>query len=230
MTNEKNDKGQNAVNISDFLRPKHFHINSCEEPPIPVWLNNSLSLYCTVTHCVAIAWSPHISWLISLWLGLYGHSWPSHFNPFAPFYTQYGHCNNEGSFKVDCVSLSAAKQESTPCGHDLLSWSCLPSLRNLPLDIPGEIFGGDLAWVGQGWPQHLRFRSCRSFSLHQVLLGESRFCPCEDLQYVLGDCASAKPRLFLCVIYLVTAIAFTSWITALWHKEGILCFKILYGH
>lgn len=187
-------KGQNAINISDFLRPKHFHINSWEP-----WLNNSLSLYCTVTHCLTIAWSPHISWLISLWLWLYGHSWPSHFNPFAPSYTQYGHCNNEGSFKVDCVSLSTAKQELTPCGRDLLSWSRLPSLRNVARDIPREIFGGDLAWVGQGWPQHLCFRSCRSFILHPVLLGESRFCPCEDLQYVLGNCATAMLRL-LCYL------------------------------
>lgn len=36
MTNEINDKRQNAINISDFLRLKHLHFNSSEGPPIPV--------------------------------------------------------------------------------------------------------------------------------------------------------------------------------------------------
>lgn len=61
----KNDKGQNAIDIPDFLCPKHHHINSCEESATPDWLNNSPSLCCTVTHCVTIAWFPHIYWLIS---------------------------------------------------------------------------------------------------------------------------------------------------------------------
>lgn len=177
----------------------HSHINSREELPVSVWLNNSPSLYCTVSHCATIACSPHISWLISQWVGLYGHSWPSHFNPVVPSHTQYGHCNDEGTFNADCGSSSAAKQESSPYGYDLLSWSRSPSLRNSPLVIPGEIFGGDLAWVGQGWPQHLRFRSCHSFIHHQVLLAESRFCPCEDLRHVLRYCA--RTRLFLSFIF-----------------------------
>ncbi len=36
----------------------------------------------------------------------------------------------------------------------------------------------------------------------KVLLGESKFCPREDLKYVLGDYVSAKPSLFLSDIYL----------------------------
>lgn len=189
----------------------HLHINSCEEPTMSVWLNNSLSLYCTVSHCATIACSPHISWLISQWVGLYGHGWPSHFNPVVPSHTQYGHCNDEGTFNADCGSSSAAKHESTPYGYDLLSWSRSPSLRNSPLVIPGEIFGGDLAWVGQGWPQHLRFRSCHSFS--HPSSSSARGVKVLSLRIYIMCWGVVPGQDFFC--HLLTTIAFMSWIVTL---------------
>lgn len=142
-TNGKNDKGQNAIHISDFLHLKHFHINSCEEPP-----NNSLSLYRTVTHCATIARSPHISWLISL---LTQALWPQltfSQTPLAPSSTQRGHCSDEGSSKVDCVSFSAPNK-SWP----LVAVTQSPPHRNVPLDIPGKVIGGDLASAGRSGPR-----------------------------------------------------------------------------
>lgn len=53
-TNGGNDKGQYALDISDFLRPKHYHINNCEESTNPsltkqftVFVCHSHSLYCS---------------------------------------------------------------------------------------------------------------------------------------------------------------------------------------
>lgn len=214
MTNEKNDKGQNAINIFDFLQcPTHLHINSCEEPPMSVWLNNSLSLYCTVSHCATIACSPHISWLISQWVGLYGHSWPSHFDPVVPSHTQYGHCNDEGTFNADCVSSSAAKQESTPYGYDLLSWSRSPSLRNLPLVV---LEGNFWRWFGMSGP---RVTTTLALSLVPFIHpSSSSVCGVKVLSlWGFTSCVEGlcQDKTFT-VIYLLTMIAFMSWIVILY--------------
>lgn len=68
--------------ITDFLHPKRFHINSCEESSSPAGLNNWLPVYCTVTLCCTLIWSPHMSWPLPL-------------TPLASSHTQSRHCKNE---------------------------------------------------------------------------------------------------------------------------------------
>lgn len=145
--------------------------------PQPQWLNNSLSLYCTVTHCVAKAWSPsHPQACISV--SLYGCSWPPLFNPFAPFSTQYEHCNNEGDLKVDCVFFFAVSVGLT---HFPV---IIPEFAP---EIPGKTFRGDLAWVSSsgGKGDHNTCAFARVVVLlPKVLLRDSGFCPHRDLLHV----------------------------------------------
>jgi len=91
-----------AINIPDFMHQECCHISSCEESPTPVWLNNSLSLYCTVTHCVTYSLDPsHLLTYISTEFGCMA---TYDLNSLAPSFTQYEYCNDFGSSKVECVS------------------------------------------------------------------------------------------------------------------------------
>lgn len=113
-----------------------------------------------------MACSPHISWLISLWLRLHGHSWPSHLNRCAPSDTKYGHCKRWRKSKsfIRCQRIDA-----------LVAMTYYPWAARCPSGIYPITFGREeffwryLAWMGQGWPQHMRFCSCRS-SITEVCL------------------------------------------------------------
>lgn len=151
--------------------PLTFLISSIQSIATSIAVKNPHPYSNSIIHCLCIA-QPLIVYCVGLntsidlyphWLGLYGQSWPPHFNPFAPFATQYEHCKDKVRFKVYCVSFSAAKQESTPCHHDTVA--CHPS-GICPSKCQGKflkVIWHEWVFLVQGWPQHLRFRLCRSF-------------------------------------------------------------------
>lgn len=74
--------GAECQSLFWFPPPNAFHINNSEESSSPAGLNNWLSVYCTVTLCCTLIWSPHMSWPLPL-------------TPLASSHTQSRHCKNE---------------------------------------------------------------------------------------------------------------------------------------
>lgn len=93
------------------------------------------------------------------------------------------------------VSLSPLQTRVDP----LWPWLNLHPSGMYPSSFQGkllEVIWHQRAALVQGWSQHLRFRSCCSFSARNVAQ-EVGVCPCEGPQYVLEDCASAKQSLLI---------------------------------
>lgn len=89
-----------------------------------------------------------------------------------------------------------------------------------------------LAWMGQGWPQHMRFCSCRSsitevclwrikiLSLWGFAVSVEELCLCPALCCLSLNCCN---KLNNCILV-------TSWIIALWHQtRGILGNLVFYA-
>lgn len=82
-----------------------------------------------------------------------------------------------------------------------------------------EVIWYELAVLVQGWTQHLRFRSCRSFAAKCSARGVKVLSSWGFTECVGGLCLC---QAFLSVIFIfLSAIAVQSWINVLWHEKGI---------
>ena len=209
-----------AINIPDFMHQECCHISSCEESPTPVWLNNSLSLYCTVTHCVTYSLDPsHLLTYISTEFGCMA---TYDLNSLAPSFTQYEYCNDFGSSKVECVSQLPNMYGTQLC---LLQSPAIPQ-ECAPWHSEGYFSG--VMW--HEWMNlvarvttTLAVRSCRQFIAKNPLkvLSSWWFTACVGV--------FAKSRLIF-PENVWSTIASSSGISALWYKEENLTSLKVKGH
>lgn len=169
------------ITFSDFLHPKRFHINSCEESSSPAGLNNWLSVYCTVTLCWTLICSPHMSWPLPL-------------TPLASSHTQSRHCKKE-RFKRPQHRFIHWQTRIDP----LWPWVIMPKhFQEFTPQHPAESFWRGLCMSGpKGTTTHVL--SLVPFIHWVIKFGSgsaSGLCPCQDLQSVLSDSASFKQIIY----------------------------------
>lgn len=169
----ENDKGKNAIDISDFLRPKHYHINSCEESTNPS-LTRQFPVFVLHSHslCGYSFVSTHLLTYISADSGSMATADLLSLTLFLPAPHSTSIVTMKEVLK-STVSPSPLRNKNRP----LVAMTQSPGVARrppgiCPFHIPGDIFGSDLAWVERSGP---RVNTTLALSLVPFILCQ-KFC------------------------------------------------------